>query len=71
MRVINTSEFDVEVTMTFRTNVNFDMDIPENKNNPPGPDAAMANFLGYGLSDVMDSGEYGVIINKVTIERTE
>lgn len=64
-----TAEFDVEVTMTFRTNVLF-VGIKDTAD-PPGPDDAMANFLGYGLDNVMNSGEYGVTINKVTIERTE
>ena len=58
------SEFEVEVTINFKTNVLFsDVD-----SDAITMEDAMVAFLGYGLNDMFESSEYdmSVVSQKVT-----
>ena len=60
--------YEVEVTITFSTNITFDT--MANETEPTKADA-LANFYGCGLSALFDSGEYAFSVSHVSVKVPE
>lgn len=63
--MIEEKEYEVTVTLTFTTNVRF---APIERDSAITNEDALANFYGYGLSDVLDSDEYSVGYDSIKVK---
>lgn len=66
--VVESADYDVSVTIIFSTHVDF---AEMERHSPITNEDALANFYGYGLSEVLDSGEYAYSVSDITIKRVE
>lgn len=66
--MVEGAEYRVSVTITLSTNVTFS---PVERDRPITDADAYDNFLGYGLSELIESGEYGVTIINRQVERQQ
>lgn len=62
--MIEEKDYDVAVSITFKTNVRF---MPIERDGALTKQDALANFYGYGLDKIFASGEYAHTIDSETV----